>query len=269
MRRIAACLCAVALCFGLSGCAASEDASKAQSTETVAQEEQVESSASLEGKSLNVYCGAGMTDPFQEIADAFAEETGCTVNVTYANAAQIQTQINTTESGDYFIAGSADEVTPVKDFVDTQIDLVKHIPVIVVPDDNPKDITSLADIANADRVLIGDPEATPIGKIAKKALTDAGIWEAVSAKATTTTTAPQISTAVANGEGDVGIVWKENAEVDGVTILDTADMDPYVKTVPSVRLSCAADADACDVFDEFLQSDTAKEIWAKYGYEEV
>lgn len=271
MKKFAAALCILALCFGLFGCSVSEDSSSAstQPTETVSQEGQADGSVSLEGRTLNVYCGAGMTDPFQEIADAFTEETGCTVNVTYANAAQIQTQINTTESGDYFIAGSADEVAPVKDFVDTQVDLVKHIPVIVVPDNNPKAITSLADFVNADRILIGDPEATPIGKIAKKALSDAGIWEAVSTKATTTTTAPQISTAVANGEGDAGIVWKENSDVDDVTVLDTADMSPYVKTVPSVRLSCAADAGACDAFDEFLQGDTAKAIWSKYGYEEV
>ena len=42
---------------------------------------------------LSIYCGAGMQQPFQEIADAFQEETGCEMNVTYANAAQIQTQI--------------------------------------------------------------------------------------------------------------------------------------------------------------------------------
>ena len=29
-------------------------------------------------ETLHVYCGAGMTDPFQEIAAAFREETGCT-----------------------------------------------------------------------------------------------------------------------------------------------------------------------------------------------
>lgn len=48
--------------------------------------------ASLEGKSLNIYCGAGMTKPFQEIADAFKAETGCEMNIAFANAAQIQTQ---------------------------------------------------------------------------------------------------------------------------------------------------------------------------------
>ncbi len=87
----------------------------------------------LDGKTLDIYCGAGMTDPFQEIADAFQAETGCTVNVTFANAAQIQTQITTTGQGDFFIAGSADELKPVEAFVESSTDLVKHIPVLAVP----------------------------------------------------------------------------------------------------------------------------------------
>ena len=51
----------------------------------------------LDGHELNIYCGAGMTDPLTKIAEAFQEKTGCTMNVTFANAAQIQTQITTTE----------------------------------------------------------------------------------------------------------------------------------------------------------------------------
>ena len=44
-----------------------------------------EAELSLEGKDLKVYCGAGMTKPFEEIANAFKEKTGCNIEVTYAN----------------------------------------------------------------------------------------------------------------------------------------------------------------------------------------
>lgn len=212
-----------------------------------------------------------MTDPFQEIADTFKAETGCEMNITFANAAQIQTQIQTTQEGDFFIAGSADELKPVESFVSESHDLVKHIPVIAVPTANPKKIANLADLANADTLLIGDPESTPIGKIAKKALTDAGIWEGLQQKnaITTTTTAPQIATALASGEGDAGIVWKENVKADGTEILQTPDMDSYVKTVPAALLTCVADANAANDFLDFLETSAAADIWKKYGYELV
>lgn len=72
----------------------------------------------LTGRTLMIYCGAGMTKPFQEIADAFKSHTGCEMNVTYANAGQIQSQITTSEEGDLFIAGSGDELKPVESYVE-------------------------------------------------------------------------------------------------------------------------------------------------------
>ena len=209
-------LSAVLACGVLAGCSSDKGEQKAEQPEQT-------TAASLEGKSLNIYCGAGMTKPFQEIADAFKAETGCEMNITFANAAQIQTQINTTQEGDFFIAGSADELKPVSDYVATSTDLVKHIPVLVVPADNPKGIQTVSDLVKCDTLLLGDPESTPIGKIAVKAMTDAGVMEQVkqSGSITTSTTAPQIAEALAKGEGDAAIVWKENAGKDGLTILET------------------------------------------------
>ncbi len=264
--RAAFCIaCAVALSCIIAGCSSSDG-----STDQTSSQSSEQSAKSLDGKTLKIYCGAGMTEPFKEIADSFTQETGCDMEVTYANAAQIQTQINTTQEGDFFIAGSADELQPVSDMVTSSTDLVKHIPVLVVPSSNPKNVQSIADLANCDRVLIGDPESTPIGKIAKNVLTKAGIWDSMQAegKFTTSTTAPQIATALANGEGDAGIVWKENASGD-VTVIETNEMTNAIKTIPAAQLSCTTDTDVDAAFNEFLQSDTAKNIWTKYGYELV
>ena len=249
----------------VSASAASESASSASaSTASVSA-----SAASLSDSQLNIYCGAGMTDPFTEISEAFEKETGCKMNVTFANAAQIQTQIDTTKEGDFFIAGSAEELKPVEQYVQESENLVKHIPVIAVPSANPKGIAGLADLANADTLLIGDPESTPIGKIAKKALTDVGAWEDLEGRGaiTTTTTAPQIATALANGEGDAGIVWKENVKADGAMIVETADLDSYVKVIPAALLTSVADEVAAAEFQDYLGSTEAQDIWKKYGYE--
>ena len=225
----------------------------------------------LDGHKLDVYCGAGMTDPFTKIGEAFQDQTGCTVNVTFANAAQIQTQISTTEEGDFFIAGSIEELEPVADYVYDQLDLVKHIPVLVVPKDNPKDIHSLSDLAKCDVLLVGDPESTPIGKIAKNVLTKAELWDKLFDAGTivTTTTAPQISAAIAQGEGDAGIVWKENVKAEGAVIVDVPELEKAIKVIPAATLTCCADVDAAAAFLEFLQTQTAWDIWAGFGYEKV
>ena len=144
--------------------------------------------ADLTGHTLMIYCGAGMTKPFQEIADSFKSATGCEMNVTYANAGQIQSQITTSEEGDMFIAGSAEELKPVESYVSESRALVKHIPVLAVQSGNPKNITSLSGLAaEGVSLIIGDADSTPIGKIAKKALSDAGILDKVQIAASTAT----------------------------------------------------------------------------------
>ncbi len=274
-----------ALCMGLvlalTGCASaapsSVSASTAESTATSAAASQAVSSQAasaeaaedLTGQTLMIYCGAGMQQPFEEIAAAFSEETGCEMNVTYANAAQLQTQITQSQEGAFFIAGSADEVKPVEEYVVSSTDLVKHIPVLAVAEGNPKGITGIADLAREDVTTVtGDAEATPIGKIAKKAFQDFGVTDQVTLAATTTT-APQLATVIALGEADAAIIWKENCNTAGVDICQTTDLDKYVKTVPAARLSFAADDPAADAFAEYLAGQEAAGIWAEYGYEQV
>ena len=84
----------LALSLCACGAAVEEEAAEPAPEETAepAPEETVEEAAwpDLSGQSLLVYCGAGMKDPFQEISDRFTELTGCEMNVTFANAAQIQ-----------------------------------------------------------------------------------------------------------------------------------------------------------------------------------
>ena len=221
----------------------------------------------LDGHTLRIFCGAGMTKPFEEIAAAFNEETGCEMLVTYANAGQIQSQIKTAEEGEFFIAGSAQELQPVAEYVTEQKDLVKHIPVLIVPQGNPKNITGLASLAEEGICMImGDVEATPIGKIAKKALSDMGLFEKVSISATTGT-APQMASLIAAAEADAAITWKENAHVEGVEIVETEDLVPHIKTIPAAVLSCAADKEAVEAFNAFLDTSAAQDIWVKYGYE--
>lgn len=274
-----------ALCMGLvlalTGCASaapsSVSTSTAESTATSAAASQavssqavsVEAAQDLTGQNLMIYCGAGMQQPFEEIAAAFSEETGCEMNVTYANAAQLQTQITQSQEGAFFIAGSADEVKPVEEYVVSSTDLVKHIPVLAVAEGNPKGITGIADLAREDVTTVtGDAEATPIGKIAKKAFQDFGVTDQVTLAATTTT-APQLATVIALGEADAAIIWKENCNTEGVEICQTTDLDKYVKTVPAARLSFAADDPAADAFAEYLAGQEAAGIWAEYGYEQV
>lgn len=229
--------------------------------------EPVKDTVDLSGKTLQIYCGAGMTKPFEQISKIFKNETGCEMEVVYANAAQLQTQIKTTQQGDLFIAGSADELAPVKEYISVSKDLVKHIPVLAVKSGNPLEINGLNDLTkDGVKVVLGDGEATPIGKLSNKALTDLGILNNINIIARTTT-APEIFNALALGECDAIIVWKENVSGSDVEIVNTTDLDNYIKTVPAASLTFCKDKETLDAFLKFLDSNKAKDIWKTNGYE--
>lgn len=222
----------------------------------------------LEGHRIFAYCGAGMTKPFTVLCNTFSEATGCTVTPSFANGAQIRAQIRETEEGDFFCAGSRRDLTDIGQFVAEDRDLVKHIPVLAVRKGNPKNITGLADLTGEGiSFIMGSVEQTPIGKIAKKSLTSMGIFGKVDIVARTPT-APAMIGAVECGEADACIVWKENCGKN-VEIVDTHDLDGFIKTIPIGRLTCAADKEACDEFMNFLKSGEAENIWKNFGYEPV
>lgn len=223
----------------------------------------------LYGHSLLIFCGAGMKDPFEKIAELFEETTGCEMHVTYGNAAQSHTQINKSQEGDFFIAGSDQEVKPVEEFVLSSKDLVEHIPVLVVENGNPKEINGPLDLAKEGvRFIMGDPEATPIGKIANKMISDFELEGKIDIIANTAT-APAIVQALEVGEADVGLVWKENIKDEKLEIVDSREMDKYIKTIPAVMLSTVIDEKAQKIFNDYLDTQEVKNIWIEFGYKIV
>ena len=267
MKKRLALILSILMIVSLAACGSSDAPETESRLQTESSRPLQTEQPALEGHTLHIFCGAGMKKAFEQIALAFEAETGCAVEVTYANAAQIQTQINTAQEGDFFIAGSQQELKPVEQMVAESTPLVKHIPVLAVRPGNPLGIHSAADLAREDvRIVIGDPEATPVGKIAMKLFQDFGIQDQVNI-ISNTATAPAMCQALAAEECDVILVWKENVDPAAAEIVDTPDMTPYVKLIPAARLTCSADAEAADAFRSFLESPAAQQIWVSFGYE--
>ena len=156
------------------GCGPGEDTNAADTDQ--------ETQQSSEGCELLVYSGAGLRKPVEEIAALFQEETGILVQFSYGGSAQCISQILTVGKGDAFLPGDVMELDKLieNDKLDQQKPVVLHVPVLAVPAGNPAGIAGIEDLAQAGvKVVLGDPEANPIGKLADKALKDLGLFEKV------------------------------------------------------------------------------------------
>lgn len=229
------------------------------------------SSTEGEAKSLIVYSGAGLRKPIEELGKMFEEETGIEIQFTYGGTAQLIGQILTVDKGDVFLPGDVAELEPLreKDKVAEEKPVVYHIPILAVPKGNRADIKSLADLKNPGiKVVLGDPEANPIGKLSEKILKEKGIFEQVEPNIVArAATVNEMFAYLAMEQVDASIIWEDNlVGNDKIEIVETSDFDEYIKKVPIVTLKCSKKPESAVQFMDFVSSSKGIKIWEKWGF---
>lgn len=220
---------------------------------------------------LLVYCGAGLRKPMEEIAAMFGEETGTLVQFSYGGSAQCVGQILTVDKGDVFLPGDVAELKELveRDKIDRQVPVVLHIPVIAVPTGNPAGITGINDFTKPGvRVLLGDPEANPIGKLADKMFMEHNIFEEVEQNVVArAATVNELFAYLALEQGDVAIIWEDNLEDhEKIELVPSTDLDAFIKTVPVVSLKCSKNPEEANKFVDYVASEKAMAVWEKCGF---
>ncbi|HEY5525163.1 MAG TPA: molybdate ABC transporter substrate-binding protein [Clostridium sp.] len=228
-----------------------------------------------EGKNILVYCAAGVNKPMEEIGQVFKEKYKATVDFTYANSTELISQMEITKKGDICVLASGEdyESANTKNLITEKVDLVKHIPAIAVPKGNPKGITSLKDFGkDGVKIIIGDQNVTPLGKLANKLFEKQGVLDTVQKNIVATfSTVNEVVTFLSMGKGDCSIVWEDNilnasSDLDLIPIPENENL---IKTVPICTLESSQEKDLAKKFMDFAKSDEAKEIFKKYNLKPI
>ncbi len=211
----------------------------------------------------------------EELIPAFEEKNpGITVEGTYDSSGKLQTQIEEGIDADVFFSAAVKQMDELneKGYVnsDSRVDLLKNKIVLIVPSDTAAGYTKFEDIANADKIAVGDPESVPAGQYAKEALTALGLWETVSEKASLGTNVTEVLSWVSEGSADAGIVYATDAAAspDGITVIAEAPEGSLKSDViyPVAVLKNSTRAEAAKKFVDFLSSDEAMAVFEKYGF---
>ncbi len=226
-------------------------------------------------KVIHVYCGAGMRKPMDEIAKDFEKEYGVKVLCDYAGSGYLLAKIEATKSGDIFVPGDYIYVKKLLDKgeIIEYKNFTKHIPVIVVPKGNPKNITCFEDLAKPGvRLAIGD-ENIAIGVAMKKILANAekyhpGISEKIMKNVVVKgATVKQVLLYAIEGQVDAAVVWRADAlENKGkVDIIPINESYNVIKTVPIAILKFTKDEKLARKFYDFVLT-RGREIFEKHGF---
>jgi molybdate transport system substrate-binding protein len=228
-----------------------------------------ESDSGSSNGDITVFAAASLTAAFTEIGDAFtAANPDATVTFNFAASSELVTQIGEGAAAD--VVASADQ-SNMKKLTDAggngsdPVVFAENVLQIIVEPGNPKDIATVADLANPDLIVVICAPEVPCGKYAATLFTNAGV-----------TVAPKsleenvkaVVTKVTLGEADAGIVYRTDVlatggKADGVDIPDDINV---LAEYPIAVTKTAANPDRAAAFIEFVASDAGQRILATYGF---
>jgi len=225
---------------------------------------------------LTVFSGAGLIKPMEELRANFQEAHQVVIDIHYGSSGEIFGMLAAGRPCDVLIPGAAkytqDALKNGWVAEDTIRNLVLHTPVIAVSSGNPAGIRGLDDLARQGvRVAIGDPQAPAIGRVAKKILVAAGLWEKVQPNIEVyAPTVNQLLIYVALGQVDAAIIWEDlTAWAEGKGKIAVVPIDPTrnrVKTIPTAVCTQAADAQLARAFNQYVASPEGLAVWQKWGF---
>jgi molybdate transport system substrate-binding protein len=219
-----------------------------------------------------VFAAASTTNALNEIKAAFTERMGTEVQTSYAASSTLAQQMVNGAEADLFISADvkwADHVEG-KMPVTKRRNLLGNRLVIVVPSDSNLKVAKPEDLLSdkVKHLALGDPDAVPVGRYAKQALTKLGIWEKLKGKVVPAEDVRQALTYVEAGAADAGIVYATDAAISvkaRVAVEIPADLTEPVR-YPVLLLRRETENTTAEAFYDYLGSPEATEVFERFGF---
>jgi molybdate transport system substrate-binding protein len=226
---------------------------------------------------LVIFAAASLKDALDEIATAWAKETGKPMpKISYAASPALAKQIEQGAPADLFLSADTDwmDFVATKGLIkaDTRVNLLGNKIVLIAPKDSPvvlqvKPGFDLAKGLAGGKLAMANVDAVPAGKYGKAALEKLGAWAAVKDKVAQAENVRAALLLVARGEAALGIVYSTDAAAEpNVRIVGAFPEDSHPPIIyPAAVTKDAKSADAKPFLDH-LKSAKARPAFEKQGF---
>ncbi len=225
---------------------------------------------------LVVLAASSLTDALNEIGPAFTAATHRNVKLAYAASSALARQIEAGAPADVFMSADTDwmDYLQTRNLIDpaSRHNVLGNRLVLISPADSTVTIRikshfALAKLLGTGRLATGNPDSVPVGKYAKIALTNLGVWSEVQDKVAPADNVRAALALVARGEAPLGIVYRTDAVVEKkvriVGEFPESSHDPIIYPAATTAHPQEGAAD----FVKFLLSPAAQALFAKYGFD--
>lgn len=241
---------------------------------------------------LVVFAAASMTETLNQIkTDYEAQHKDITLTYNFDSSGTLKTQIQEGATCDVFISAAQKQMDQLDaskdntanpeqlDFInsDSRMDLLENKVVLVVPENNPKNIDSFDDLKSklesGDVLLAMGNSDVPVGQYTQKILQYWGLDEKALADAgeiTYGSNVKEVTTQVSEGSADCGVVYYTDAYSAGLKIVGEATEEMCGKTIyPAAVIKNSEHPEQAQEFLAYLSSDAAAKVFEKVGFAAV
>ena len=277
MKKTLTLLLAAALVLSLAACGNGQDTAAGDDT---AQEEKTE---------LVVFAAASLTETLTQLGeDYMAEHPDVSLTFNFDSSGTLKTQIQEGADVDLFLSAGQKQMdqlditadpavnTEGLDFVleGTRLDILENKVALAVPEGNPANIQSYEDLAaglKAGSVLLAMGNAdVPVGQYTQKIFAYFGLDEQALAQAgciTYGSNVKEVTTQVAEGAVDCGIIYQTDAFSDHLTVVDTATAAMCGQVVyPAAVMKVSKHPQEAKDFLSYLTSEAGDKVFAEVGF---
>lgn len=241
---------------------------------------------------LVVFAAASMTETLNQIkTDYEAQHKDITLTYNFDSSGTLKTQIQEGAACDVFISAAQKQMDQLDaskdntanpeqlDFInsDSRMDLLENKVVLVVPENNPKNINSFDDLKSklesGDVLMAMGNSDVPVGQYTQKILQYWGLDEKALADAgeiTYGSNVKEVTTQVSEGSADCGVVYYTDAYSAGLKIVGEATEEMCGKTIyPAAVMKNSEHPEQAQEFLAYLSSDAAAKVFEKVGFAAV
>jgi molybdate transport system substrate-binding protein len=223
---------------------------------------------------ITVSAAASLTDAFKELAPRFeAGKPGTTVRFNFAASGVLLQQISQGAPVDVFASADQETMARAADQklidTDTRKNFATNSLVLIEPAKDGVGIKTLQDLSGpaVKKIAVGKAATVPVGRYTRQALDAAKLWTALEPKFVQADSVRQVLDYVGRGEVEAGFVYRTDAAVmaDRVKVV----LSPEGNTPVFYPVAVVADSQQKAVardFVNFLSTDAARQVLAKYGF---
>ena len=225
---------------------------------------------------LTVLAAASLTDALTDINKSYQAKTTTTIKTSFSSSSTLAKQIESGLPADIFISADLKWMDYLYDKgkIDgnSRVQLLGNSLVLIAPKGKAfkAALVKGGNLANAfaGNLCTGETETVPVGKYAKEALQNLGLWDAIKARVVGAEDVRSALAFVESGECEAGIVYGTDADISKkVEIVAHFPEDSHAAIIyPMALVSQAPEAKA---YFTYLQSTEAASIFKKYGFKRL